>query len=355
MSQSITEGHNNSVHITRWEPDGGVDWSDLIDQNSHANLAQAPEWYTAIHHAYGHLPLYLQGEDCKGRVAILPSFLIRNQWLGTMVSSMPFLDTGGPCSPTASMARLLVEALVHEAIGFGARIVELRCSVGIELPVAAMMDKVSLVLPLPSDPGDLWRHLSAKVRNQVRKAERCGLSIEFGGMDKLDDFYEVFAMNMRDLGSPVHGRMFFRAILETFDDRAMVALVRYGTTPIGGLIALALKDTLVVPWASSLREYRSLCPNMLMYWEVLSLACTEGFRRFDFGRSSRHSNTYRFKRQWGAIETPLFWYTLSTGHSSMPRLLGTSRVEKGFIELWKRLPLSVASWIGPRIRKYLTQ
>src|SRR5439155_74702 len=59
-----------------------------------------------------------------------------------------------------------------------------------------------------------------------------------------------------------------------------------------------------------LKEYFALCPNMLLYWETLRMACMNGFRSFDFGRSSRHSGTYRFKVQWGAREEPLFWYTI---------------------------------------------
>ena len=54
------------------------------------------------------------------------------------------------------------------------------------------------------------------MRNQVRKAERAGLSVEFGEAEKLDEFYEFFAARMRDLGSPVHAREFFRATLEAF-------------------------------------------------------------------------------------------------------------------------------------------
>src|SRR2546427_11258796 len=71
---------------------------------------------------------------------------------------------------------------------------------------------------------------------------------------------------------------------------------RKGGTPVGGLVALAFKDRLAVPWASCLKEYLSLCPNMLLYWEVLRTACVEGFRTFDFGRSSRHSGDRKSTR-----------------------------------------------------------
>jgi len=59
---------------------------------NHANLGQTPEWYAAITNAYGHTPLYLQAEDAKGQIAVLPAFLVRSRFFGTVVTSMPFLD-----------------------------------------------------------------------------------------------------------------------------------------------------------------------------------------------------------------------------------------------------------------------
>src|SRR5262249_44811223 len=152
--------------------------------------------------------------------------------------------------------------------------------------------KVNLVLPLPGSSDDLWRQLSGKVRNQVRKAEKSGLTVELGGSEKLEEFYGPFAVNMRDLGSPVHSLTFFEKIFESFGSSARVVLVRKSDCTVGGLIALKFKDTLAVPWASSLRQYLALCPNVLLYWETLRAACAEGFTRFDFGRSTRDSGTY---------------------------------------------------------------
>src|SRR5207245_119414 len=138
----------------------------------------------------------------------------------------------------------------------------------------------------------------AGLRGGAEGGARAGLSVEVGRGEKLAPFYEIFAERMRDLGSPVHAPRFFRAVLDAFGARARIALVRKGGTPVGGLVALAFKDRLAVPWASCLKEYLSLCPNMLLYWEVLRTACVEGFRTFDFGRSSRHSGTYRCDCQW---------------------------------------------------------
>jgi FemAB-related protein (PEP-CTERM system-associated) len=229
----------------------------------------------------------------------------------------------------------------------------LRCTQRFDFDVEPSTEKVNLVLPLPDNPDRLWRGLDAKVRNQVRKAERSGLILEFGGSDGLDGFYGCFAANMRDLGSPVHSRRFFETIFASFGTDARTVLVRHGRMVVGGLVALNFKDRLVVPWASALRQYRALCPNMLMYWGALRRGCEEGFACFEFGRSTRGSGTYDFKRQWGAVEESLFWYTIALrGRASA---LSSDEGRRAiFARLWRRLPLPVSQWVGPRLRRYLT-
>jgi FemAB-related protein (PEP-CTERM system-associated) len=330
-------------------------WCSAVADLGESRIAHAAEWATVIRNAYGHDPLYLSGEDGDGRRGVLPAFVVRRPLVGTVVSSMPFLDGGGPCSSSAELADALVARLIDEARCVGADVVELRCSSRLGIGAEPMEHKVNLTLSLPSDAGRLWQQLDGSVRNQVRKAERSGLCVELGGAEQLDDFYAIFSTRMRELGSPVHAREFFTAIVDTFRGQARVALVRKGRAPIGGLIALAFNDAVTVPWASCLREHLALCPNMLLYWETIRTACTEGYRRFEFGRSSRGSGTYRFKRQWGAVEEPLFWYTIPLNGGASRARQSAGRGAALLTGSWRRLPLTLTRRLGPHIRKYLTQ
>jgi FemAB-related protein (PEP-CTERM system-associated) len=280
---------------------------------------------------------------------------VRRPLFGTAVTSMPFLDGGGPCTSSVDVEQRLVESLIAEARRLGARSIELRASRRLDIPWKPAEHKVNMTLPLPPSGDQLWRQLDRGVRNQLRKAERSGLSVDFGGAEKLDAFYTIFAIRMRELGSPVHDRAFFRAIVHEFGAQARLGLVWKGTTPIGGLLALAFRDTLTVPWASCLHEYKTLCSNMLLYWETIRSGCAQGFRRFDFGRSSRGSGTYRFKRQWGAVESPLFWYTIPIHGRVQPAPADDGRVATYLTNAWRRLPLTVTRGVGPLIRRYLIQ
>jgi FemAB-related protein (PEP-CTERM system-associated) len=327
----------------------------MLDEMSEPRLAHAPEWFAVIRQAYGHEPLYLSGEDESGRPMVLPAFVVRRPFAGTVVTSMPFLDSGGPCASSPTLAAIMVERLVREASRLGARTVDLRCAARLPFAVEPSDSKVNLTLALSPDPDRLWRQLDGAVRSQVRKASRAGLEVEFGGREKLAAFYGPLAMRMRDLGSPVHAYAFMRAVLASFGGRARIALVREGQTTVGGLMALAFRDRLVVPWAACLKEHFASCPNMLLYWETLRMACTEGFRYFEFGRSTRGSGTYRFKRQWGAREEPLFWYRLPLGGGLRASAAGAGPRAELASRAWRRLPLAVTTSLGPQIRKYLIQ
>jgi len=142
--------------------------------------------------------------------------------------------------------------------------------------------------------------------------------------------------------------------------------VKKDAATIGGLVALTFKDRVIVPWATCLKEHFTLCPNMLLYWETIKRASLDGISRFDFGRSTRDSGTYHFKRQWGAQEEPLFWYripinrgaTASAERRRSPERLalqhgvGSNEI---LARMWQRLPLALTRQVGPRIRKYLIQ
>ena len=106
---------------------------------------------------------------------------------------------------------------------------------------------------------------------------------------------------MRDLGSPVHSRGFFRAMLAALPGTARILLVRdKGGRTVGAAVCLFFRDTIMVPWVSSLREAFALCPNFVLYWEVIRYGCRTGYRVLDLGRSFRSAGTFEFKRQWGA-------------------------------------------------------
>ncbi len=158
---------------------------------------------------------------------------------------------------------------------------------------------------------------------------------------------------MRDLGSPLHSRKLIKHVLKEFSEKARIVLVYKGSEPLACSIIVGFNDTLENPWASALRQYSRLSPNMLIYWTMLEYACDNGFKYFDFGRSTPDEGTYRFKEQWGAKPEPLHWHFISL--NGQPINEDTSEKSKFDIAIhyWQKLPVPVTKLLGPMIRKHI--
>jgi serine/alanine adding enzyme len=143
-------------------------------------------------------------------------------------------------------------------------------------------------------------------------------------------------------------------VLEVFPDRVRIFVVRAKAVPLAAAVVIGFKDSLWNPWASSLREFASLSPNMLLYWAMLEYGCEHGFRWFDFGRSTCGEGTYRFKEQWGARPFPLHWYTFSTKPRPGGRMTAEGISVRTAAEYWRRLPVPLTRVLGPKIRKYIS-
>jgi FemAB-related protein (PEP-CTERM system-associated) len=286
--------------------------------------------------------------DCT--TGILPLAFVHSFLFGRFLVSLPYLNSNGVIAADEATRLRLVDRAVQLADELRVRHLELRHEQATEHSALTgrLTTKVHMRLSLPDFPGPLWEGFPAKVRNQVRKGEKSGLTVAWGGVEMLPEFYAVFSRNMRDLGTPVYGQCLFASILRHFPNEAELCVVRADKTPVASALLLNGKGVTEVPSASSLREYSSTCANMLMYWNLLDRAVQRGQAVFDFGRSTTDGNTYRFKKQWGAVPEPAVWQYYTRGGNAADLRPDNPRYQP-LIRMWQRLPLRLTRWIGPMI------
>jgi lipid II:glycine glycyltransferase (peptidoglycan interpeptide bridge formation enzyme) len=104
-----------------------------------------------------------------------------------------------------------------------------------------------------------------------------------------------------------------------------------------------------VPWASAIREFNPLCANVFLYWQMLQFAVERGVHIFDFGRSTPNEGTFHFKRQWGAEPCELVWEYWTAPGKPLPDLNPANPKFDLAIRTWQRLPLPIATTLGPHI------
>ncbi|MBX9789762.1 MAG: GNAT family N-acetyltransferase [Pirellulales bacterium] len=314
-----------------------------------------PQW-DRVFAVYGLETLRLTAWRRDSPVGLLPLVWQMSTLLGTRLISLPWFDSAGVVANDEPAANRLVMAAREAAMRRRVPTVELRQARPVDGWPLGDTDKALLRLRLTADPDELWHKLPSKVRNQVRKGEKSGLSVEVShdaqsSQRLVPEFHRVYATNMRDMGSPSHSLRFLETVVDSFPDKCRLAIVRLNGNAVGGGLTLASGRALEIPWASSSRQFGSLCVNHVMYWQLLRTACVGRFEWFHFGRSTIDSGPYHFKKQWGAEAVPLAWHVWcqqATGGS--PR---HDRRLQLAARLWRRLPLSVARRLGPRVIRHL--
>lgn len=310
-------------------------------------------WKSVIEKAFRWPTYYLMAMEGGEAVGILPLVQQRSRLFGNYLTSLPFLSGGGIATGTKEAENALLQGAVGLAQQLGVRHMELRYRYNPQLALPTRSNKVAVFRPVDRDPEKMLREIPHKARSDVRKSLRSGLAAEFCGEEALDDFYRLFALNMRNLGTPVYDRAFFRETLRAFPNDTFICLVRHRGEVTAASFLMGHRDTVEAGWSSSRYEYLALKPNMFLYWSILCFAGQRGYRFFDFGRSTINSGTHRFKMQWGCQEIPLYWtYWIPEG-GTLPQLNPDNARYRLAIWLWKRLPVSLTTRLGPPIARCL--
>jgi len=331
-------------------------WDQYVEQHKGHSPYHLFSWLAAIENAYSHGVYYLVAKQDVNIVGLLPLVNIRIPFKGSSLCSLPFCDVGGCLADNSEIQSALEQKATELKGQLNSKSIEYRERAEISDVTQLEGRKVSMLLPLTETSDELFSGFKAKLRSQIRKAEKNGLTYELGTNQQfIDEFYAVFSENMLRLGSPVHSKKWIESICEQYKGQCIIAVVKLGAVPVGAGIVLFSNDKACIPWASTRAEYNRLSPNMMLYWALLKFVTEQGCTEFDFGRSTFNEGTFRFKQQWGAKSALLEWRDdAPQSNSQMGTVQSTSSL-KSFVErVWKRLPLAVANTIGPKLRRYIS-
>jgi FemAB-related protein (PEP-CTERM system-associated) len=324
-------------------------WDAYVNSNSCSKIYHLFRWKRLIEEFSGHKGVYFVALDSSDQICgILPLFHMKSLLFGRFAISVPYFNYGGPLGNSPEIE----EALISEASTFfdDANIdyLEFR-EIKKRDAYPCKTEKVTMILPLESEAELMMKGFKAKLRSQIKRPIRENVTIEFGGIELLNEFYSVFTANMRDLGTPPYSKNLFAEILKNFSDRSFVAIARKDKKPVGGAFLIGYKDTLEIPWASTLKKHNRIGVNMLMYWEIIKKAIEDNYSFFDFGRCTKDAGTYKFKKQWGTEEVPLYWNYSLKNISHLPEVNPNNPKYDLFIKTWRKLPIVVTRMVGPSI------
>lgn len=331
---------------------GMPEWDAYVWKSPNATFYHLSAWREVMERCFGHTTFYLMARENGEVRGILPLIFMNNRFVGRYLVSLPYFCNGGVVADSAEVASVLIGEASSVLKSTAGQLMLIRQEENTLSDLSCDTSKATFLVALDPDPDKVFQRFEKQVRRRIRKAYSSGLQGDWGP-EYLPAFYEVYATNMRDLGIPIHGYEFYESVVRYFPDHAKILVVRLDEKVIAAQLLFTFKDRILLGCAGSLREYLGLCSNNLLYWEAVKYACLKGYRICNFGRSAKGSGPYQFKAQWGGEEKDCRTYFLDVDGQSMGRIQADNSRYDLLRQTWKKLPLGIANWLGPRIVRHL--
>jgi len=341
-----------AVRIRDLDDGTAAAWDRFVRARPEATFFHLSPWARVIREAFGHATHYALAEQDGAVVGVLPLARMRTRLFGDLLASTPFCVYGGAVAATREAAAALEAHAVALQARLGAPCLEFRRRAA---PDPGWQGRAPLYFTFRKpiaisgdDVKDMERNIPRKQRAEVRKALKRGLAaVTDGDVDRL---HRIYAESVRNLGSPVFPRRYFRLLADAFPGEADVTTVLHEGRPVSAVLNFHFREEVLPYYGGGTRAARGLAANDLMYWEVMRRAGRErGATLFDFGRSKLGTGAFDFKRNWGfAPEELHYCYRLAEG-ATVPDNNPNNPKYRLMIAAWKRLPLAVANLVGPRL------
>jgi FemAB-related protein (PEP-CTERM system-associated) len=340
------------VSVRALEAGDEARWDDFVLKCPDASFFHLSGWRRVIERAFGHGTHYLLAERGSAVTGVFPLTHIKSALFGNSVISNAFCVYGGPAASDEDSRAALEQEGIAVAKRVGAGCLELRTATRQHEDWPCKEDLyVTFRKALLSDVDANMKAIPRKQRAMVRKGMQSGLRSEID--DDVDRLYRVYSESVRNLGTPVFSKAYFRALKEEFGPACDVVTVLSGSEPVAAVLNFYFRGEVLPYYGGGTAAARPVAANDFMYWEVMRRAYERGCTSFDFGRSKVGTGAYAFKKNWGFTPTPLaYQYWLAPGRQ-IPDVNPLNPKYRLMIAAWKRLPLRIATWIGPHLARDL--
>lgn len=327
-------------------------WDDFVAKSLTGTFFHTTTWKTVIEKVFVYTPWYFFAESDGAIKGILPLFLVKKPLRGQVLISMPFSAYGGICGDSfeaVEQLRKKGESLSHElAVDF----LELRHveALGVDLPIKELY--FTFIREIYDGEEKNMLAIPRKQRRMIRQGINHQLESKIGGKEFLKEFYHIYSTSLRNLGTPAFPYHHFEVLLEELGEQCKILSVWYQNQMAAAVMTFCYKDQLLPYYGGGLPQFLRYAVYDFMYWELMRFGWEHGYKVFDFGRSKQGTGAYDFKRHWGFEPKPLHYQYYLPNGGAIPNVSPTNPKFQPFISLWKKLPLSVANFIGPQVIKY---
>ena len=338
-------------------------WDEFVLAQPGGTFFHLWAWREIIASRFNFEPLYLCVQDSGQLCGILPLFLVKSLIFGRCLVAMPIGVYGGIVAANDSASALLLTEATRLASELEVRYLELRGNPYGDFDVltyangsAASWQRKDLYFTflntIDADNEANLARIPRKQRRMVRQGEKHGLTAVFDNT-RLQEFYDVYAESVRNLGTPVYSYDYFRDLVNMFGDCCKVLLVEHRQKVIAGVMSFFYRDQVLPYYSGAVKEWLQLAPNDFMYWQLMCFAASQGYKVFDFGRSKEGTGSFNFKRHWGFEPRALPYWSYSPKGKSIPDTSPLNPKLRWAVRVWRGLPLPITKSLGPHIVRHI--
>lgn len=332
--------------------EGAKRWDEFVFACQEATFFHRSAWQNILREVFHHPTYFLYAESAGKIQGILPLAHVNSQLFGNALVALPFAVYGGIAGNTAeaasaleSEAKKLAERLAVDHLEF--RNLNQRHE---DWPTQDLY--VTFVRQIPEILDEKMMCIPQKRRNMVRKAIKLGLYATHN--DSVDDFFPIYAENVRDHGTPALSKSYFHKLKQCFGDDCEILSIRTPDgNPVSCILSFYFRDQVLAYYAGERAAARNTAANDLKYWELMKRAAKRGARIFDLGRSKKGTGSFEFKRTWEFEPRQLHYEYILLNRQTIPQNNPMNPKYRLFIALWQKLPICVANKIGPMIVRNL--
>jgi len=325
-------------------------WDRFVLVHPRGTFFHRVAWATVLEQAFGHRHHFMFAERDGAITGVLPLLHMHTLLFGNLLASTPFCVQGGPLAVDAESEAALTTRAINLMTALGARALEFRAAPKDDAGDGwTVRDDLyaGFRKPFTTDDEANLQAIPRKQRAMVRKGIQYGLTSTQSR--SVDPFFRIYAESVRNLGTPMFPKRYFRLLLDAFPDDTDITTVYDGAIPIAAVLNFYFRDEVLPYYGGGTSQARQRAANDFMYWQVMRQAARRGYRLFDFGRSKVGTGAYDFKRNWGFTPEPLrYRFHLAPG-AAVPDHNPLNPKYRLFIAAWRHLPLPVANLIGPHL------
>ncbi len=350
------------MKVLEVDPQSYIQWDQFLINHPGAEIYHHSLWKELIQLSFRRLePKYLVVVNGDGKlIGITPGFISSKLLSNRLYLSLPMASYCDPLFQSKNAEAMLIKHfknLCSEKIINAIQINAIERHPILETEGYQRLTEYVTHFSHINLPLDalLNRFHKSSIQQRIRRANRFGLTVRrSNSILDIEVFYRLHLLSRKRLGLPALPLIFFETMWKVFYNSGMLDLLitTYRDVDISAMILLKFKDRVYSEYTVTDPNYFNRNPNHFIIWKAMEIAHFEGYKFFDFGRSSiQNIGLINFKKRWGTKTKQLHYYSsgkqLMAVNSSSYWKIHTFRI------LCRQMPPELLKVLGNTIYRYI--